>query len=160
MPRFLSLSTSFTLIALALGGCAGTAGDAALVATPGVHLRTAPGADVDTGWQGDRSTVRERLELVARTAEEWQRLWDKVGLPVPTSLPRDRMAAALFLGVRATSGHAVTLDAASPKAAETLIPYREAVPGPDDPIEQTPTAPFAIRLIELRPGPVSFALTP
>lgn len=143
-----------TLLLLLLTACTGTpTGDAG-----GVNLRTPAGAERGTAWQGDISAVTERWETVARTSDEWRSLWSKVGLPAPDSLSGDRMGVAIFLGARTSGGYAVSLEAPEASGPGLVVPYRETVPGPNDPVGQTPTAPFAIRVVEARPGAVSFAL--
>ena len=146
------------LVALILTGCTATSSSSG--PTVGVDLRTPAGAERGTAWQGNRSVVSERVEAVARTADEWQALWAKVGVPAPESLPDSRMAVALFLGTRATGGHAVSLAPPTDRGTSVMVPYRETVPGPNDSVDQQPTSPFAIRLIDRTPQPVRFVLAP
>ena len=144
------------VLLLLLAGCAGAPSTGG--GTGGANLRPQPGVERGTAWQGDTSTVAERLETVARTPEEWRALWAKAGVAAPESLSGDQMAVAIFLGARASGGHAVILEAPAAAGSGVVVPYRETVPGPNDPVDQTPTAPFAIRLVDAKPGAVSFVL--
>jgi len=144
-------------LALALAGCAGAG---ATGPAAGIGLRSQGGAEPGTAWQGDHSAVAERLEVVARSADDWRGLWARVGVAPPESLPDGRMAIALFLGARATGGYDISLAPATATASGTVVPYREAVPGPGDAVDQQPTSPFAIRLVDSTPPPVTFRLAP
>lgn len=147
------LTSLAPLAVLVLAACAGSPGGEG---AGGVNLRAQPGAS--SAWQGDLSAASERLETVARTSEEWRALWAKAGTPAPDSLPGGSMAVAIFLGPRAGGGHAVFLEAPVASDSGIAIPYRETVPGPADPVGPNPTAPFAIRIVDAKPGPVSFML--
>ena len=126
----------------------------------GAGLRPQVGAETDTAWQGDRSTVTERTELTARTSEDWNRLWARAGVPAPISFPDDQIAVALFLGPRTGGGYAVSLDPAILKNGAAVVPYHESVPGPDDSATPPTPSPFAIRLIDAQAQSVTFVLAP
>ncbi len=151
-PLFLSI---VAMALLTLGGCAGRdhAGTDA-----GLHPQG--GSETGTAWQGDRSTATERSEQTARTAEEWDRLWAQAGVAAPAALPDGLMAVGLFLGPRTGTGYAVSLDPATGAGEAVVVPYHETVPGPDDPVTDQATSPFAIRLIKAQPQPVRFVLAP
>jgi hypothetical protein len=107
-------------------------------------------------WQGQRSQAAERAYVVARTPQEWEELWARVGAPAPGSLPADRMAVALFLGTRDTAGFGVSIDSARQKGDEIVIGYREQVPGPTQTVAQVQTSPYAIRLLPRLDGHAIF----
>ncbi|WP_247886751.1 protease complex subunit PrcB family protein [Azospirillum sp. SYSU D00513] len=134
--------------ALALGACQ-TSGDGQPVSG---NLLPADGES----WQGATSKAVERAQLLARTPEEWEELWARVGEPAPHPLPAGRMAAALFLGTRDTAGFSVAIDSAVRKGEDLVIGYHEQVPGPAQAVAQMQTSPYAIRLLPTMDGRAVF----
>jgi hypothetical protein len=134
--------------ALALGACQTPNGET----TASGNLIAADGQ----AWHGQQSKAVERAQLLARTAQEWEALWARVGEPAPQALPTGRMAAALFLGTRDTAGFGVTIDSARTKDGTIIVSYHEQIPGPSQTVAMVQTSPYAVRLLPLREGNVVF----
>lgn len=143
------LALAALLAAGALAGCQTTG------APPQTGLLPADAAP-GTYWRGDASQAVERSYLVVRTDREWSDLWARVGEKVPSDLPSDRMAVAIFMGPRDTAGYGVAIERAE-KAGEMLtVGFRERVPGPAEAVALVRTSPYAIRLLPRSEGPVKF----
>lgn len=138
------------LLAAVLAGCQttgdGTAGRGTVPAdaTPGTY------------WSGDHSEAYERAYVTARTPQEWQALWARVGQPAPSSLPGDRMAVAVFMGPKDTAGYAVLIQSAAERDGATVVTYREQVPGPAQAVALVRTSPYAVRLVPRGSGEVKY----
>ncbi|HYD69715.1 protease complex subunit PrcB family protein [Azospirillum sp.] len=144
------------LLAAALGilGSAGcqTAGSERTAERGSVPADATPGAY----WNGDHSEAFERAYVTARTPQEWQELWARVGQPAPSSLPGDRMAVAVFMGPKDTAGYAVLIQSAAERDGATVVSYREQVPGPAQAVALVRTSPYAVRLVPRGAGDVKY----
>lgn len=109
-----------------------------------------------TYWQGDRSQAFERAYVVARTPQEWEDLWSRIGEPPPAALPDDRMAVGVFLGPRDTAGYGVAIDTVRQDGADIVVGYHERVPGPAQAVAQMQTSPYAVRLLPKVTGAAKF----
>lgn len=109
-----------------------------------------------TYWQGDHSQSTERVYVTARTDREWRELWARVGGEPPSALPGGQMAVAVFLGTRDTGGYGVSIERVARDGGETVVAYRERVPGPASPVVQVLTSPYAVRLVPEAAGAPSF----
>ncbi|MBP2228310.1 hypothetical protein J2847_001592 [Azospirillum agricola] len=109
-----------------------------------------------TYWQGDRSLAAERAYVVARSDQDWSELWARVGEAVPSSLPGDRMAVAVFLGPRDTAGYSVSIDRARTMEGGVQVGFHERVPGPEQVVALTQTSPYAVRLLPRVEGKATF----
>jgi len=163
--RFARVLIALAALAPVLSGCGGAG--AWLAGEPGDpgarRLQGATAGPVGQGtWAGEISLATRPTFIVARTAAEWQALWDLVGQPVPGALPEDLMAMAVFIGTRTTGGYAVhvtdvRLERRPGIRDRVLVEYREVEPGRDARTAQILTSPYAIVLVPRTSSNVRFA---
>ena len=113
---------------------------------------------------GSRSGVTTQQESVARTPEEWQRLWQAHqpggARPLPALDFSREMAIAIFAGQRPTGGFAVAVEQVTESASGIEVVYRVTPPPPGSMVSQALTSPFQIIAVPARPGPVRFRRLP
>ena len=98
-------------------------------------------------WDGQNCSVGRPTTVVAKSPEEWKRLWDdSVGRPAPEADLSGRFAVAVFVGAVPTGGYSVEFLEPVAKGGTTVIPYRIRKPGKGSFVIQAFTQPFAIRL--------------
>jgi hypothetical protein len=97
-----------------------------------------------------RSGVREPLQIVVRSPEQWKALWNKHVAADPNSPPvpavdfTNNIVAAVFSGEKPTGGYTVEITAAEKSDGALLIHYREMSPRPGGIVTQALTQPFHI----------------
>ena len=102
----------------------------------------------ETIAKNTRSGVREPLQVVVRSPEQWKTLWNKHVAPDPISPPvpavdfTNNIVAAVFSGEKPTGGYAVEIIAAEKSDGALLIYYREMSPRPGTIVTQVLTQPF------------------
>lgn len=112
--------------------------------------------------QGPQSGVEEPRQVAVRTAAEWTALW-KAHDPDNPAPPIDfakSMAAAVFLGVKPTGGHAVEITRVRLDGPTLVVEYVVRTPSPDALVSQALTLPFQIVSVPRHAGPVEFRQTP
>jgi hypothetical protein len=104
----------------------------------------------ETVAQGSNSGVAEPLQVVVRTAADWEALWKQHGAKPPAQ-PIDfasEAVVALFLGERPTGGYRVQVVAVRPGSADdagdAIVEYVVRSPGRGDIVTQVVTTPFHI----------------
>jgi len=104
--------------------------------------------------KGSRSGVRERLQAVARSQGEWQKLWQRHTSaetnpsPPPAIDFNKEFVGAIFLGEKRTGGFAVEIVKAERNGGELVINYKEMNPALGAMITQALTQPFHIVRID------------
>ena len=97
-----------------------------------------------------RSGVREPLQMVVRSPEQWKALWKRHVASDPNSPPapavdfNNNVVAAVFSGEKPTGGYTVEITAAEKSDGALLIHYREMSPRPGGIVTQVLTQPFHI----------------
>ncbi len=102
-------------------------------------------------WSGAFCPVAEPAVVVARTAREWEKIWEKIGRAAPAADLSKHFAVAVFLGTRNTGGYGVLFEEPGGKAG-TLVRYR--VRKPRGMVIQALTQPYAVRLFPKAGGRV------
>jgi len=104
------------------------------------------------------SQVDRAKQAVARTPEEWQKLWltHNFDAPPPAVDFSKEMVVAVFMGSRPTAGFAVEIAAVREDGGALVVQYRETRPRPDMMQAQVITSPCHLAAIPKRDGPVRF----
>lgn len=99
---------------------------------------------------GSRSGVRQPLQIVLRTQDEWAALWQKHIAGEINSQPlasidfNKDLVAAVFLGEKATGGYDVEIVRIERSGTALVIDYREKAPPTGGIVTQALTQPFHI----------------
>ena len=111
--------------------------------------------------QGHYSGVRESLQIVISSQEEWAALWSRHAFgrrPAPSPSPIDfsaEMVVGLFLGQKGTGGYSVEITRAELDGANLKVFYRERNPPPGAMLTQALTQPYhLVRLSRSEAVPV------
>ena len=142
-----------TLLALTLA--------VALVQPPpaaGAAQSTTTAPTMRTLDKGDHSNVDDAAQLVAKSAQEWQQLWQKhtPDRPRPTVDFSKEMVVGVFLGSRPTAGYTLEIVSATQDGGKLMVRYREASPPRDAMTAQVLTSPYHIVAVPFFPGEVKF----
>lgn len=124
-------------------------------------LEAADGIDSDTDWQGTDAADTTSTTLTARSENEWQALWQRVGKEPPGPMPKGAVALAAFLGKRPSTGYAVSLESweleKQPDGRVALVvTWREKIPPSGAVVEPKPTTPYTVQLIKAMRSPIVF----
>jgi hypothetical protein len=133
------------------------------------HMLTAAGIPVPihTLERGHYSGVREPLQIVIRSQEQWDNLWKSHSSieANPPSPPRvdfaTEMVVGIFLGEKSTGGYEVEIFRVERRDSTLYLYYREKSPSPGMMVTQVMTQPYHlvkvskydIHPIFLREGP-------
>ena len=117
-----------------------------------------PGRAVVPVDRGPMSGVHEYRESVARTPEEWTKLWEALPArrPMPKVTFESTMIAALFLGDRPTAGYGVEFTGVVLDGDTLVIGYVERAPSTDAANAQMITTPYVVAGVPQHAGPVRF----
>ena len=121
-------------------------------------------------WGGQGSGYGEPASFVAKSAEEWQKRWSQMfDQPVPdgSTAPavihkppvvdfKRSMAIAVFQGKQPSSGYAVEIRRVFRTKDELVAEVVESRPSPTAKVEQTPTSPYQVVIVEHSELPVRF----
>ena len=120
-------------------------------------LQAAP-STVVTVARGTSSAIEDRRETVARTADEWSRLWMSHAGSQPSATVdlTKSMVAAVFIGTRPTGGYSVEIRGTRRDADTLVIEYAVRAPTRGDIVTQVITSPFHIVALPRHDGPVRF----
>ena len=104
------------------------------------------------------SGIDRPQQSVARTAAEWQTLWQQhaPGRPAPTVDFTKNMVVAVFLGSRPSGGYGVEITGVRAEGDATVVLWAERRPAPGQMASQVITAPSFIATVPRRDGPVRF----
>jgi PrcB C-terminal len=103
---------------------------------------------IDTIAKGNRSGVREPLQLVIRNQDEWKALWKRhsstdTNPPPAPIIDFDReMVVGIFLGEKRTGGYEVEIVRAERRDSSLYFYYREESPPPGAMVTQALIQPF------------------
>ncbi len=122
-----------------------------------------------TVHRGSDSQVEDAKNVTARTAAEWRALWKEhsFSLPLPKVDFTKEMVVGVFLGMRPTGGHSVTITAielvsvvrSAPGAVkhdELVVTYRVEAPAPNAMVTQALTSPVHLVRLPQHTGTVRF----
>ena len=145
-----------TLLALTLA--------VALVQPPpaaGAPQSTTTAPAMKTLDKGDHSNVDDSLQMVAKSAQEWQQLWQKHApdRQRPTVDFSKEMVVGVFLGSRPTAGYTLEIVSATQDGGKLTVRYRETSPPRDAMTAQVLTSPYVIRIIRRSDWPSRFVQT-
>lgn len=126
-------------------------------ASPAPGLVPQPAIAGESGWSGVLSAAASDMRVTAKTAREWDILWQLVGREPPGPLPDGAMAAAVLLDSRPTAGFGVEIVEVRRGPDQVTVRWRETSPAPDAMVGQMITAPWAVRLVGASPLPVVYA---
>jgi hypothetical protein len=134
-----------TIAALCLAAALQAAGS-----TPAQPMRTIE--------KGADSAVESARQAIARTPEEWARLWHQHSWdrPTPTVDFAHEMVAGVFMGTRPTAGFSIEIVGARQEQGTLVVEYRETRPGRDTITAQVITAPYHLVAIPQFTGTVTF----
>jgi hypothetical protein len=122
-----------------------------------------------TVHRGSDSQVEDAKNATVRTVTEWRALWKEhsFSLPLPKVDFTKEMVVGVFLGMRPTGGHSVTITAielvsvarSAPGAAkndELVVTYRVEAPAPNTMVTQALTSPVHLVRLPQHKGTVRF----
>jgi hypothetical protein len=104
------------------------------------------------------SGIDRAEQLVARTAAEWQSLWQRhaPGRPAPSVDFTRNMIVAVFLGSRPTGGYQVEITGVRSDGKGVLVEWVERRPAPGQMAAQVLTSPAHIVTVARQDGEVRF----
>jgi hypothetical protein len=104
---------------------------------------TIPLRTLDKGFE---SQLDDGRQAVAKSAEEWSRLWNQHAgeRPRPNVDFSREMVVGVFLGSRPTAGFAIELVGAREEAGVLVVRYRETRPAAGGVTAQVLTSPYHI----------------
>ena len=125
---------------------------------------------VQKQWGGQGSGYGEPASFVAKNAEEWQKRWSQMfdePVPAGSTTPavihkppivdfKKSMAIAVFQGKQPSSGYAVEIRRVLQTKDELIAEVVESRPSPAAKVEQTPTSPYQVVIVERSELPVRF----
>jgi hypothetical protein len=116
----------------------------------------APATFVRTVAEGTDSPIREHLEILVRTSDEWRTLWGRFApeRAQPAIDFAQEMVVGVFLGPRRREGRVVEIVSVAREGANVVIRYREG--NPDGQSRSGTTAPYLLVAIPRDPRPVRF----
>ena len=126
---------------------------------PALNQMTIP---VTTIQEGNFSGIREPLQVVVRTQDQWNNLWKKhASIQSPPSLPpgvnfTTEMVVGLFAGEKTTGGYEVEITRAELKDSTLYIYYVEKNPTSGGMAIQAITQPFHLARLPRHDTPVIF----
>ena len=112
--------------------------------------------------KGDHSNMDDAAQVVAKTAQEWQQLWQKhtPDRPRPAVDFSKEMVVGVFLGSRPTAGYILEIVSAAQDNGSLVVKYRESIPPRGTMTAQVLTSPYHIVAVPFFPGGVKFEKTP
>lgn len=112
---------------------------------------------IATVARGD-SGIEDAREAVARTAEEWAKLWPEHAgnKPAPRIDFATRMVVAVFLGTRPSAGYAVEITGTRADGAGLVVQWAERRPERGMVAAQILTSPAHIVSVPRVAGPIRF----
>ena len=112
--------------------------------------------------KGDFSGVREALQIVVRTQDDWDNLWSRhTSIAAnPPSTPRmnfaTEMVVGVFAGEKSTGGYEVEITRAERRNSRLYLYYLEKSPPRDAMVAQVLTQPYHLLKIPRDDSPVAF----
>jgi hypothetical protein len=108
--------------------------------------------------KGDQSNMDDAAQVVAKTQQEWQQLWQKhtPDRPRPAVDFSKEMVVGLFLGSRPTAGYILEIVSAVQDDGSLVVKYRESIPQRGSMTAQVLTSPYHVVAVPFFPGGVKF----
>jgi len=128
----------------------------------GVRYADTGTLEIVAHYTGTRSGVREALQQVIRTEEDWKRLWDRHTTPFEPrpELPKvdfeKSMLIIVFSGDKPTGGHAVRIEAVRPAKDGLDVSFRVTKPEEGMMTTQAFTQPYDIVVVDKTEGELRF----
>jgi PrcB C-terminal len=125
-------------------------------ATTAAQPTTAP--SMKTIDKGEHSNMDDAAQVVAKTQQEWQQLWQKhaADRPLPAVDFSKEMAVGIFLGSRPTGGYILEIASATQEGGTLVVKYRESIPQRGTMTAQVLTSPYHLVVVPYFPGGVKF----
>lgn len=121
-------------------------------------LQAGPPKVVETIVVEMMSQIEDPQQAVARTPAEWTALWHRHA--GNSAMPKvdfaSRTVVAVFLGTRASAGHAAEITGTRLEKGVTVVEWRERSPGRDQVSAQILTSPAHIATIPKAAGEIRF----
>ena len=138
---------------------------AALLQPPGAARAAQPATTAPamrTIDKGDQSNMDDAAQVVAKTQQEWQQLWQKhtPDRPRPAVDFSKEMVVGLFLGSRPTAGYILEIVSAVQDDGSLVVKYRESIPQRGSMTAQVLTSPYHVVAVPFFSGGVKFEKTP
>jgi hypothetical protein len=124
------------------------------------ETQTMPTVNYEVLLEGTYSGIKEPLQKVIKTQDEWQNLWKKhVSVlvpqpPVPEIDFENFVVVAIYAGEKNTSGYQVKIKEVLPAAKNVTVRYRLVDPAPNSFTLQVITQPFVLLKVEKPEGTV------
>jgi hypothetical protein len=117
-----------------------------------------PPAELETVARGAMSNTEEPRQVVVRTAQEWQGLWNEhdARSAAPAVDFAQSTVVAVFLGTCPTAGFAVEIAAVKTEGSRTIVEYRERRPPGGALTAQVLTSPFHVVRLARTSGSIKF----
>jgi len=108
--------------------------------------------------KGEHSNMDDAAQVVAKSAQEWQQLWQKhlPDRPRPTIDFSKEMVVGVFLGSRPTAGYVLEIVSATQESGTLVVRYRESAPPRGAMTAQVLTSPYHLVAVPFFPGGVKF----
>ncbi len=112
--------------------------------------------------RGTQSNVDDMTTVVARTAEEWAKIWRRhsPNRPAPAVDFSKEMVIGVFLGSRPTSGYGVEIVGTRDEGGAQVVEYKTSAPPRDMMTAQVLTMPYHIVAVPTRAGELRFEKRP
>lgn len=108
-------------------------------------------------WQGFTGGPAGFAVAVARTPDDWRRLWADLGRAPPAALDSaSQMAVAVFLGLRRTGGYGVEITSVGYEGTRLVVRYAERRPAPGAFVPQMLSTPYVVKVLARSDGEVVF----
>jgi len=108
--------------------------------------------------KGEHSNMDDAAQVVAKTPEEWQQLWQKhtPDRQRPAVDFAKEMVVGVFLGSRPTAGYMLEIVSATQDSGTLVVRYRESAPPRGAMTAQVLTSPYHLVAVPFFPGSVKF----
>ena len=107
-------------------------------------------------WSGNSALSVRFGTFVARTPDDWKKLWGIVGSEPPGRFPPDKIAVGIMLGSRSTDGYNVRVTSLRQARGGLIVVYLETKPTNPEGARKTPTSPWVVMLAPKTEGSVRF----
>ena len=133
---------------------------AALLQSGAIQSPAAKPTDMKTVARGVNSAVDDGRQVIARTPDEWTKVWrlHDSKRPAPAVDFTREMVVGVFMGSRPTGGFGVEIVGTRQEGDAVIVQYRESMPGPGSMTAQVLTSPFHLVSVPRIDGDVKFEL--
>ena len=112
--------------------------------------------------KGDQSNVDSARQVTARTAAEWNTLWQQHSpdRKQPVVDFSKEMVVGVFMGSRPSAGYTISILSTIQKDGKTLVQYQETMPARGTMTAQIITSPYHLIAVPKAAGEVAFEKKP